>query len=78
MSMGTSKTGPGSDHELMIQSVLAAGKKAGKGVGIKCNNEETQQRIDEGFQFIGIASDLMFMMKEAERQLKALTLRAAR
>lgn len=74
MSLGTSKTGPGSEHEAMIQSVLAAGKKLGKAVGIKCNNEDTQQRIDEGFQFLGVASDLMFMMKEAANQYKRLKL----
>jgi len=72
MSLGTNKTGPGSEHEAMIQSVLAAGKKLGKAVGIKCNNEETQQRIDEGFLFLGVASDLMFMMKEAANQLGRL------
>ena len=77
MSLGTSKTGAGSEHEAMIQSVLATGKKLGKAVGIKCNNEETQQRLDEGFQFIGVASDLMFLMKEAANQLKRLTLPGA-
>jgi 4-hydroxy-2-oxoheptanedioate aldolase len=78
MSLGVSKTGAGSEHEAMIQSVLAAGKKLGKAVGIKCNNEETQQRVDEGFQFIGVASDLMFMTKEAASQLKRLKLPPAR
>jgi 2-keto-3-deoxy-L-rhamnonate aldolase RhmA len=72
LSMGTSKTGPGSEHEAMIQSVLATAKKLGKAVGIKSNNEETQQRLDEGFQFIGVASDLMFLMKESANQFKRL------
>ena len=75
LSMGATKTGPGSEHEAMIQSVLATAKKLGKAVGIKCNNEETQQRLDEGFQFIGVASDLMFLMKESANQFKRLKIK---
>jgi 4-hydroxy-2-oxoheptanedioate aldolase len=74
LSMGTTTTGPGSEHEAMMQSVLATGKRLGKAVGIKCNNEETQQRLDEGFQFIGVASDLMFLMKESANQFRRLTI----
>jgi 4-hydroxy-2-oxoheptanedioate aldolase len=71
LSMGVSdaQTGPGSEHEAMIMSVLAAGKKVGRAVGIKCNKEDGPQRVTQGFQFIGVASDQMFMLKESAAQL---------
>jgi len=66
------KTGPGSEHEAMIQAALGAGKKVGRAMGIKCNNEDGPQRVVEGFQFIGVASDQAFMVKESVAQLKPI------
>ena len=73
LSMGRNvKTGPGSEHEAMIQAALGAGKKVGRAMGIKCNNEDGPQRVVEGFQFIGVASDQAFMVKESVAQLKPI------
>jgi 4-hydroxy-2-oxoheptanedioate aldolase len=73
LSMGHNvKTGPGSEHEALIQAALAAGKKVGKAMGIKCNNLEGPQRVVEGFQMIGVASDQAFMVKESVAQLQPI------
>ena len=73
LSMGVDvATGTGSEHEAMIMSVRDAGKKVGRALGIKCNNEDGAQRLAEGFQFIGVASDQAFMVKESAAQLKKL------
>ena len=72
LSMGRSvPTGPGTEHEAMIAAALAAGKKVGRAMGIKCNNEDGPQRLQQGFQLIGVASDQAFMVKESVAQLKA-------
>ncbi len=79
LSMGIelSDTGPGTEHEAAMMSVLEAGRKVGTPVGKHCfASEEVNQRIAQGFQFLALASDVRFMLKEAEAELKAV--RAAR
>ncbi len=76
MSMGITpaETGPGTEHEAMILSVLAAGKKVGTAVGKHCGSaREVNERIAQGFQFLALSSDVHFMVgaaREAYEQIK--------
>lgn len=75
LSMGISPndTGPGTEHEAVMQSVLAAGRKVGTPVGKHCfSGQEVQQRIEEGFQFLALCSDVRFMVKQAEDELRVV------
>ena len=36
-----------------------------KALDIEGNSEELQPRLDEGFQFIGVGSNMIVVMKEA-------------
>ncbi len=75
MGVGLGDIGPGTPHEEAIQRVLQAGKKVGVAVGKHCYDaEEVNTRIAQGFQFLALASDARFMMKEAQAQFKALRL----
>ena len=71
LSMGITprEMGPGTEHEAMMLSVLAAGKKVGTAVGKHCNSaQEVNERIAQGFQFLALASDQAFMLAEAKAQ----------
>jgi 4-hydroxy-2-oxoheptanedioate aldolase len=71
LSMGITprEMGPGTEHEAMMLSVLAAGKKVGTAVGKHCSSaQEVNERIAQGFQFLALASDQAFMMAEAKAQ----------
>lgn len=64
LSMGISPrdTGPGTEHEAAMMDVLAAAKKTGKAAGKHCfNAPEVTQRIQQGFQFLALASDAAFL-----------------
>lgn len=62
MGLGPRDTGPGTEHEAAMQDVLAAAKKTGKAAGKHCfNAPEVSQRIQEGFQFLALASDAAFL-----------------
>jgi len=75
MGVGLNNIGPGTPHEEAIQRVLQAGKKVGTAVGKHCTDaDEVNLRIAQGFQFLALASDSRFMMKEAAAQFKALRL----
>jgi 2-keto-3-deoxy-L-rhamnonate aldolase RhmA len=66
-----------SEHEAMVQSVLAAGKKVGTAVGKHCYNpEEVNLRIEQGFQFLALNNDYRFMLAAAGEQFKRLKLPA--
>jgi 4-hydroxy-2-oxoheptanedioate aldolase len=68
LSMGISPrdTGPGTEHEAAMLDVLAAAKKTGKAAGKHCfNAPEVTQRIQQGFQFLALASDAAFLGKAA-------------
>ncbi len=71
MGIRNSETGPGTEHEAMMLSVLAAGKKVGTAVGKHCNDaNEVNERIAQGFQFLALNSDSGMMIKAATEQYK--------
>jgi 4-hydroxy-2-oxoheptanedioate aldolase len=73
MGVGLSDTGPGTEHEALIQRVLAAGKKVGTAVGKHCTEaDEVNMRIAQGFQFLACTSDASFMLKEANAAYASL------
>ncbi len=52
----------------MLQKVLAIGKKVGTPVGLHVATvQDVQQRIEEGWQFLAIGSELKMMVDEAQR-----------
>lgn len=73
LSMETQETGPGTEHEAVIQEVLQAAIRVGKAPGKHCANAaEVSQRIAEGFQFLACASDSRFMSKAATAAFNAI------
>jgi 4-hydroxy-2-oxoheptanedioate aldolase len=64
------------EHEAMCQRVLAAGKKCGTPVGIHVQTiEECQRRINEGWQFMALGSELRFMVTEAQKMVQGMNLK---
>ena len=62
--------------EAMLQRVLAAGKKVGTPVGLHVQTiDDARMRIDQGWQFLAIGSELRFMTSEAQRIAKGLDLK---
>jgi 4-hydroxy-2-oxoheptanedioate aldolase len=75
LSMGLTlkDQGPGTAHEAAIQEVLAAAKKTGKAAGKHCfSAAEVTQRIGQGFQFIALVSDGIFLTKAAQAEYSAI------
>jgi 2-keto-3-deoxy-L-rhamnonate aldolase RhmA len=63
--------------EDMLQRVLAAGKKVGTPVGLHLQTtDQVKHRIEEGWQFIAIGSELKMMVSEAQRIVGDLKLSA--
>lgn len=61
------------EHEEMIQAVLRAGKKTGTPVGLHVQTiEDVESRIEQGFQFIAIGSELRFMVSRAQEIVRSL------
>ena len=61
------------EMEKVIADLAERGKKAGVPAGIIASGpEQTQQRIDQGFQMINIAGDLFLMQEAATDLLKDL------
>jgi 4-hydroxy-2-oxoheptanedioate aldolase len=61
--------------EAMLQRVLAAGKKVGTPVGLHVQSvEAVRQRIEEGWQFIALGSELRMMVNTAQQWAGALNL----
>jgi len=59
--------------EAMLQRVLAAGKKTGTPVGLHVQSTaDVQKRIEEGWQFIAIGSELRFMSQMASEVIKTV------
>jgi 4-hydroxy-2-oxoheptanedioate aldolase len=59
-SMGTKPGSP--EHEEAIQEVLAVAKEIGRPVGIHTpSGEVAKMRIEQGFQFIAVASDAAYV-----------------
>jgi 4-hydroxy-2-oxoheptanedioate aldolase len=64
--------------EAMLQRVLAIGKKVGTPVGLHVLSvEDVKKRIDQGWQFLAIGSELRFMTSEAQRIVGGLNLKKA-
>lgn len=73
LSMGLDPAKAETEMEDVIQQVLRAAKSVGKAAGKHCYDpEEINQRIEQGFQFLALASDSRFMVAEAQRQLRAI------
>jgi 4-hydroxy-2-oxoheptanedioate aldolase len=54
--------------EAMLQRVLAIGKRVGTPVGLHVQTvEDVKRRIEEGWRFLAIGSELRFMTAEAQR-----------
>ncbi|QDU37141.1 5-keto-4-deoxy-D-glucarate aldolase [Maioricimonas rarisocia] len=63
--------------EAMLQRVLAAGKKCGTPVGLHVQTvEAVRQRIEEGWQFIALGSELRMMVSQAQQFVGALNLKS--
>ncbi|GIX05490.1 MAG: 2,4-dihydroxyhept-2-ene-1,7-dioic acid aldolase [Planctomycetaceae bacterium] len=63
------------EFEAMLQRILHIGKRVGTPVGLHVQTvEQAQRRIAEGWQFIALASELRFMVAEAQRCVQALQL----
>ncbi len=66
------------EFEAMLQRILAAGKKAGTPVGLHTQSvAEVEQRIDEGWQFLALQSELKMMVTKAQEHVEALGLSKA-
>lgn len=68
LSMGLTQKdmGPGSQHEAAMLHVLDAAKTTGKAAGKHCfSAAEVTTRIGQGFQFLALASDGVFLAKGA-------------
>ena len=62
--------------EAMLQRVLAAGKKVGTPVGLHVQTiDDVKKRIEQGWQFLAIGSELRFMTGEAQRIASGLNLK---
>jgi 4-hydroxy-2-oxoheptanedioate aldolase len=73
-SMGLRGKLPNADHEAAIQEVLKAGKDVGTPVGLHCMSAaDVNNRIEQGFQFLAMASEARYMnaaMTAAFKELK--------
>src|SRR6266436_1309906 len=64
--------------EAMLQRVLAIGKKVGTPVGLHVQTvEDVKKRIEQGWRFLAIGSELRFMTGEAQRIATGLNLKKA-
>jgi len=73
LSMETSETGPGTEHEAAMLEVLKIAQKVGKAAGKHCGSaEEVSMRIAQGFQFLALSSDAGLMAKAAQAEFKAV------
>jgi 4-hydroxy-2-oxoheptanedioate aldolase len=75
LSMGLSPAdmGPGTRHEAAMLEVLAAARRVGKAAGKHCfSAAELSLRIGQGFQFLALASDAIFMARAAQAEFDAV------
>lgn len=64
--------------EAMLQRILAAGKKVGTPVGLHVQSiEDCKRRIEQGWQFLAVGSELRFMTMEAQKIVSGLNLKKA-
>jgi len=63
------------EFEAMLQRVLQAGRDAGTPVGIHCQSvEEVQNRVQQGWQFLALQSELKMMVSKAQELVNELGL----
>jgi 4-hydroxy-2-oxoheptanedioate aldolase len=77
LSMGITmqQTGPGTEHDAAMLEVLAAARRQGKAAGKHCfSADEVNLRIGQGFQFLALASDGVFMARAAQQAFDAIDL----
>jgi 4-hydroxy-2-oxoheptanedioate aldolase len=73
LSLETTETGPGTEHEAAIQEVLTIAKKVGKAPGKHCGSgAEVTERIRQGFQFLALSSDAGLLAKAAREEFDAI------
>ena len=73
LSMGLDLGNAGDEIEAVMQGILKACKNTGKAAGKHCYDAgEISRRIEEGFQFLALASDSRFMVAEARRQFQGI------
>jgi 4-hydroxy-2-oxoheptanedioate aldolase len=75
LSMGLTQkdTGPGTEHEAAMLHVLDAAKKTGKAAGKHCfSAAEVTTRIGQGFQYLALVSDGLFLTKGAQAEFSAI------
>jgi 2-keto-3-deoxy-L-rhamnonate aldolase RhmA len=75
LSMGLTQKdmGPGTEHEAAMLHVLEAAKRTGKAAGKHCfSAAEVTTRIGQGFQFLALASDGVFLAKGAQADFGAI------
>ena len=66
------------EFEDMLQRILAAGKRNRTPVGVHCQSvEDVQRRINEGWQFLALQSELRMMLAQADGHVRALGLKTA-
>lgn len=64
------------EFEAMLKRILSIGKKCGVPVGIHTHSiEACQKRIDEGWQFMALGSEMRFMVVEAQKMVQGMNLK---
>ena len=75
LSFGLSEMGPDTEHEKVVQQVLAVCRDAGMPCGAWCNTgAEVARRIAEGFQFLNCGGDAGHMRAGAAADFAAIGL----
>jgi hypothetical protein len=73
MGLTQKDTGPGTEHEAAMLHVLDAAKKTGKAAGKHCfSAAEVTTRIGQGFQYLALVSDGVFLTKGAQAEFSAI------
>lgn len=75
----TGKDPSETEFEKALDDILAACQRCDVPAGIHCfSPESVQQRIEQGWQFLALGSDLQLMLQSAKQGIEALGLSAAR
>ena len=79
LSVPTGYDNPHPDHRAAVNRVLETAKRFGVPVGIHCGSaDEVNRRIEEGFQWMPIASDVRLLDGAVRRALEQLRLPSPR
>jgi 4-hydroxy-2-oxoheptanedioate aldolase len=75
MGLRPDQIGPGTAHEQAMLHVLEMGRKVGTATGKHCwSPEEVNMRIQQGFQFLALKSDVGFMLQAATAEYNKLNI----